>query len=242
MSERTLWGRWACELTAWRMSVDPNFSPTANGDLGQTRDEAPPQVQPGGERPAPGPVPQFGKPSRENGQDEAQPLQRPGVPRWQTTLGPLITLEPLEGRVFGRLYAAGTAAAAIAILVTAFRLQPDPRELGTHRQLGLPPCGFYVMTGLPCPTCGMTTAFALAVRGRVVHAIQALAAGFVLALATMVVAGLGLFTMVTGRRVALNWYRLNPVRLIWLMSFGFLLAWGLKIGLELMNRGGKAGG
>lgn len=177
--------------------------------------------------------------SRDSGQtrDEGIPQARPaGHP-----LGPLVRVEPLEGPVFGRLYAAGVAFAALAVLITAFRLHPDPRDLGTHRQLGLPPCGFYVMTGLPCPTCGMTTAFALAVRGQVVHSIQAQAAGFVLALATAVVAGLGLFTMFTGRRVAPNWYRIHPTRLIWLITAGFLLAWGLKMMLELLDRGGKAG-
>jgi hypothetical protein len=28
----------------------------------------------------------------------------------------------------------------------------------------------------------------------------------------------------------------NPTRLVWLVMLGFLLAWGLKIGLGLMNR------
>lgn len=156
-------------------------------------------------------------------------------------LGPLVSVVPLDGPVFGRLYAAGVAAAALAILFTAAWLQPEPREMGTHRQLGLPPCGFYVTTGLPCPTCGMTTAFAYAVRGQVIQSIRAQAAGFILALATVVVAGLGLFTMVTGKRISVNWYRVNPTRLIWLVTLGFLLAWGLRMGLELMSRGGKVG-
>ena len=32
---------------------------------------------------------------------------------------------------------------------------------GTHRQLGFPDCTFKVLAGLPCPSCGMSTSFAL---------------------------------------------------------------------------------
>ena len=35
--------------------------------------------------------------------------------------------------------------------------------MGTHQQLGLPPCNFVTLTGYPCPACGMTTSFALLV-------------------------------------------------------------------------------
>jgi hypothetical protein len=50
--------------------------------------------------------------------------------------------------------------ASTAVLVYAFRLNPDPRGYGTHEQLGLPPCGFLRDHGVPCISCGMTTAFA----------------------------------------------------------------------------------
>jgi hypothetical protein len=59
------------------------------------------------------------------------------------------------------------AAAGLAgLLGLAKTLVPDPRGFGTHVQLGLRPCAFATMTGRPCPTCGMTTAFAWFVRGR----------------------------------------------------------------------------
>lgn len=51
------------------------------------------------------------------------------------------------------------------VLATAGLLEPDARGFGTHVQLGLPPCGFLALTGAPCPGCGLTTAFAHAVRG-----------------------------------------------------------------------------
>jgi predicted Na+-dependent transporter len=43
----------------------------------------------------------------------------------------------------------------------------------THRKLGLPPCTFYLMSGLPCPSCGMTTSFALLAHGDVAASLRA---------------------------------------------------------------------
>lgn len=51
------------------------------------------------------------------------------------------------------------------MLAIAALLEPDARGYGTHAQLGLPPCGFRWVTGLACPGCGLTTAFAHSIRG-----------------------------------------------------------------------------
>lgn len=50
--------------------------------------------------------------------------------------------------------------ASLTLLLLSLRLDPDPRGLGTHEQLGLPACGYLERTGKPCLSCGMTTAFA----------------------------------------------------------------------------------
>ena len=56
-----------------------------------------------------------------------------------------------------------------------------PRTMATHTQLGMPPCNFVILTGKPCPSCGMTTSFALLVRGDVVASLRANWAGTLLA-------------------------------------------------------------
>ena len=70
------------------------------------------------------------------------------------------------------------AAAGLAgVLGLARTLEPDPRGYGTHTQLGLRPCAFAGVTGRLCPTCGMTTAFAWFMRGRIDRSWRANPAG-----------------------------------------------------------------
>ena len=79
-------------------------------------------------------------------------------------------------------YAAFVVAAG-ALLAVAASLQPSPSGIGTHEALGLPPCPVHALSGLPCPTCGMTTAFAHVARGQIVEGLRAQPLGALLALA-----------------------------------------------------------
>jgi hypothetical protein len=89
----------------------------------------------------------------------------------------------------GRVARAGLVAIAaglVCVFGAAFWINPyapdgTPRTMATHTQLGMPPCNFVVMTGKPCPACGMTTSFALLVRGDVAASMRANWAGSVIA-------------------------------------------------------------
>ena len=87
----------------------------------------------------------------------------------------------------------------LGLLVTAARLSPSPQGLGTHQQLGLPPCTFRVVFDNRCPACGMTTSWSHMVRGHVVDSLRANVGGALLAVMALVAAPLLLASALRGR-------------------------------------------
>jgi hypothetical protein len=85
------------------------------------------------------------------------------------------------------------------LLATAIFLHPDGRNYGTHQQLGLPPCSFYCLFGVPCPTCGMTTAWAHLMHGGVLASLRTNAGGTLLALLAIAAAPWSLAAAIRGR-------------------------------------------
>jgi hypothetical protein len=105
-------------------------------------------------------------------------------------------LQP-AARVVAVLIAVG-AATPLAIAAT---LSPAVQGHGTHEALGLPACGWAVMAGVPCPSCGMTTAFSWAVRGDLLQSAWVQPMGFVLALAAAMTVLAALWAAITGAAV-----------------------------------------
>lgn len=59
-------------------------------------------------------------------------------------------------------------ASALALVLAA--VDPDVRGHGTHERLGLDVCGWPLTYGIPCPTCGCTTAACHVVHGHLLRA------------------------------------------------------------------------
>jgi Protein of unknown function (DUF2752) len=100
-------------------------------------------------------------------------------------LAKLATGVPRTGLIV-RLVLLLIAASLACVFGVAFWLNPyepdgTPRRMATHTQLGAPPCNFLLTTGKPCPACGMTTSFALLVRGDVAASLRANWAGTIIA-------------------------------------------------------------
>ncbi len=134
-----------------------------------------------------------------------------------------------QGRLNARLLAAMIFAASLGLLVVAAWLDPSSKGTGTHRQLGLPSCGLLEATGIPCATCGMTTAFAYAADGRLIQSFITQPAGALLAIMVATLVAASGFSMVTGMPLSplfKGFFRPVPV-----IVFGVFiaLAWMYKV-------------
>jgi hypothetical protein len=93
---------------------------------------------------------------------------------------------------------------AIAAWMHPFDQQGQPLKQEAHRQLGLPPCGFYVNTGKPCPACGLTTSFALLMHGEVWASMKANFVGTLMAMLGWVLLPWSIWVSWRGRLVGID--------------------------------------
>lgn len=127
-----------------------------------------------------------------------------------------------------RLAALVVFLAAGAILATGWLLAPAKAGFGTHQALGLPACTWPQRFGVPCPSCGMTTSFAYATKGRLIESFTAQPMGCLLAIATGMAFVGSAWSLVSGRTVWPVYERLWSARMGWLLAIAALLAWGYK--------------
>ena len=128
-----------------------------------------------------------------------------------------------------RLACSIVALACLSVLMVAAYLRPSEQGLGTHEQLGLPACGWIVAADLPCPTCGMTTAFSHAANGDLYGSIGAQPFGALLAVFTATVVVAAGWTALTGSRLAPFMAGLFGRRIGWFVLGMFIAAWIWKI-------------
>ncbi len=120
----------------------------------------------------------------------------------------------------------------LAVLITAILLTPATEGHGTHTQLGLPPCGFLVYTGYPCPGCGLTTSFAYMIRFDIGGAFTANPFGILLFLCTAAMVPLALFGMVRKLPVIDTLDRLHAEKIAIALSIVSIIVWVTRIGIQ----------
>ncbi len=128
-----------------------------------------------------------------------------------------------------RLIALVVGLATAGVLAVAAWLEPASHGVGTHEQLGLPACGWVIVAGMPCPTCGMTTSFAHAADGHFLRAFLTQPMGCLLAIATAMALIVALHVLVTGSALGLVFARLWTRRSGWALAGLVVLSWTYKI-------------
>lgn len=127
-----------------------------------------------------------------------------------------------------RVSAVVVVAAAAAVVVALWRVAPDERGFGTHERLGLSPCSWPVAYGIPCPTCGCTTAACLLVHGRVVDAVVAQPFGAIVTAALLLLGLHALACLAFARSFVDLLVRLPLRRLLAAGFVALLLGWFYK--------------
>jgi hypothetical protein len=121
------------------------------------------------------------------------------------------------------------AGLSVALLLIARLLRPSADGVGTHRQLGLPPCAFLHFTGVPCPSCGLTTSVAHAAQLHFYESVITQPFGLVVFVSAVLSIPFSIYLVY--RRVP--WSKLNRLRsrnlVVYLMIALFILSWLYKI-------------
>jgi len=151
---------------------------------------------------------------------------------------PMFPLTPAVLTIRNRLMCVLIAAGALAVLMTAALLSPDPRGTGSHHQLGLQPCQFLQRTGLPCGTCGMTTSFAFFARGNILASFYVQPFGAALAIATAMAFWAAGYCAFTGRPAYRLIRRIPVGSAVGFILVFWLLAWGWKMWIVASGRDG----
>ena len=134
-----------------------------------------------------------------------------------------------------RLWAFAILVCCASVLGVALQLRPDPRGWGTHQQLSAAPCGMILATGLPCPTCGMTTAFAHTVRGQLIHAFWAQPTGLILALVTIAALVVSTVVVISGRPPRWPARYVTPFAVFFTLLALLIGGWAFKLAVGLLD-------
>lgn len=123
------------------------------------------------------------------------------------------------------------AAALSLVFYIATQVQPynddgTAMRSASHQTLGMPPCRFKQLFKLDCPSCGMTTSFALLVRGDLVNSLRANWVGTSLALFCAAVVPWSIVSAIRGRYWGLARVDALLALLVGILTVAMLLRWG----------------
>jgi len=127
------------------------------------------------------------------------------------------------------------ALACMTVLSIGAALTPDPRGVETHRQLGLGSCALFQNTGIPCLTCGMTTAYAHMLHGEVLASFKTQPMGALLCVVTGMTMWASLYVASTGLPGAVWLNRFPSMRLVVIFISLILCAWAYKVIIVVRN-------
>lgn len=108
-----------------------------------------------------------------------------------------------------RIFAFLGGLTVLAMLVIAWRLSPSPSGLGTHQQLGLPPCTTIVLYGIRCPSCGMTTSWSLLLHGQFVESGRTNLGGMLLCIIALAYLPASCYFTWYGRATRGEWFSIS---------------------------------
>jgi hypothetical protein len=134
-----------------------------------------------------------------------------------------------------------TTVFGIAAWLKPYDENGQPLRMATHARplteggLGLPPCTFKVITGLPCPSCGMTTSFALLMHGDVWNSLKANAVGTLLAMFGLVFVPWSLASVLCKRTLFISSMELPLIWIICVFLALMLIRWVTVLVLAWVN-------
>lgn len=127
-----------------------------------------------------------------------------------------------------------------AVFYVATQVQPynadgSAMRSASHQTIGLPACRFKELFDMPCPSCGMTTSFALLVRGDLVNSMRANWVGTSLALFCAAVIPWSLVSAVRGRLWGVQRIDALLAVVVGILTIAMLLRWGTVLLLSMFE-------
>jgi hypothetical protein len=120
----------------------------------------------------------------------------------------------------------------VAVFSVAWWLKPFDEEGSireTYPELMLPTCTFKYVTGLPCPSCGMTHSFVFLIHGDFWSSVRSNAVGTGLAIFCLMVIPWALICVIRGQPTFIVSIELALTKVIVVFLVTMMLRWGIVL-------------